>query len=87
MVNIILLRGLCGYIWVNILTLSPPRVTAHFGKEKFRKGCLWIKFCFFGIAELYLLQLTKQVHVGVPLILERQSPKAHMIEVLEPFKV
>ena len=24
---LIFLRGLCGYVWVNILTLSPPRVT------------------------------------------------------------
>ena len=25
MVTLIFLRGLCGYVWVNILTLSPPR--------------------------------------------------------------
>ena len=26
MVTLIFLRGLCGYVWVNILTLLPPRV-------------------------------------------------------------
>ena len=26
MVSLIFLRGLCGYVWVNLLTLSPPRV-------------------------------------------------------------
>ena len=24
--HLIFLRGLCGYVWSNILTLSPPRV-------------------------------------------------------------
>ena len=25
---LIFLRGLCGYVWVTILTLSPPRVSS-----------------------------------------------------------
>ena len=31
MVTLIFLRGLCGYVWINILTLSPPRVGAEWG--------------------------------------------------------
>ena len=43
MVTSIFLQGLCGYIWVNILTLLPQRGRMLVYQKKFGVGCLSIR--------------------------------------------
>ena len=40
MVTLIFLRAFCGYVWVNILTLSPPRDEGEGGRERERERAL-----------------------------------------------
>ena len=42
MVNLIFLRGLCGYVWVKILTLSIPRYSSIPSAEIIPPSILWL---------------------------------------------
>ena len=63
MVTSISLQGLCGYIWVNILTLSPQRVMKYFIRK--------VRSCYTpGVTRLHLrlpdykLAVISQLHLA-----------------------